>query len=340
MKCNEIIQTISACPLRLNIIQQMEITMQNQYFSYRDKCPACNSSILQQLYKNPYDEPPISEYLKSFYSSQGGVEFKYLKNATFNLCECKDCELIFQKEIPNDFLMEVLYEKWLNPKKVFDQHQKRDDLNLYTHYAQEISTIIAYLNQVPSKLCFFDFGMGWGKWALMAKGFGCESYGMELSKEKIKYATANGIKVIAWNELPKHSFDFINTEQVFEHISNPLDTLIYLKDALKDNGILKISVPTANDITRRLKLMDWKAAKGTRNSLNPVAPLEHINYFRRNSLIKMATLAGMEEVVVPMRTQYSHTSNWHGAKQIAKNILLPIYRNFLKRQNYLFFRNK
>ncbi len=314
--------------------------MQNQYFSYRDKCPSCNSGHLKELYKKPYDKPPISEYLESFYSPQGGVEFKYLENATFNLCECKECGLIFQKEIPNDFLMEVLYEKWLDPKKAFQQHKKSYSLGLYTYYAQEISTIIAHLHKEPSKLSFFDFGMGWGKWALMAKGFGCKSYGTELSEERIKCATSNGINVISWDEIPKHSFDFINTEQVFEHIPNPLDTLIHLKDALKPEGMLKISVPTANDITRRLKLMDWTARKGTRNSLNPVAPLEHINYFRRSSLIKMAALAGMEEVVIPMTTQYIYTSNWCGVNKIAKNIFLPIYRNILKRQNYLFFRNK
>lgn len=318
-----------------------KLVLQNDaYFSYRDKCPACNSNIFKELYLKPYDEPPISEYLKSFYSSQGGVEFKYLENANFNLCACKECGLIFQKEIPNDLLMEILYEKWVDAKKLFEQRQKTDDLCIYSQYAQEILTIIAYLRQVPSELSFFDFGMGWGKWALMAKGFGCESYGTELSEERIKYASSNGIKVIAWNEIPKHSFNFINTEQVFEHIPNPLDTLIYLKDALKTDGILKISVPTANDIKRRLKLMDWKAPKSSRNSLNPVAPLEHINCFRRKSLIKMAAIAGMEEVVIPMRIQYAYTSNWYGGKRIAKNILLPIYRNILKRQNYLFFRNK
>ena len=314
--------------------------MQSQYFFCRDKCPACTSGMLIDLYKKPYDEPPISEYLESFYSPQGGVEFKYLKNATFTLCECRECGLIFQKEIPNDFLMEKLYEEWLDPKKAFQQHQKIENLSLYSSYAQEISRIIACFNQVPSKLSFFDFGMGWGKWALMAKGFGCESYGTDLSEERIKCAISNGIKVIAWDEIPKHSFDFINTEQVFEHIPNPLDTLIYLKNALKTDGILKISVPMVNDINRRLKLMDWKAPKGTRNSLNPVAPLEHINYFLRNSLIKMAKLAGMEEMVMPMRVQYTYTSNWSGAKRIVKNILSPIYRNVLKRQNYLFLRNR
>jgi 2-polyprenyl-3-methyl-5-hydroxy-6-metoxy-1,4-benzoquinol methylase len=314
--------------------------MQNQYISYRDKCAACNSKNWKELYQIPYDQPDIRKYIESYYSLQRGDLVKYLKNATFNLCECKECGLIFQKEIPGDILMKVLYDKWIEPKKALKQHKKKDDLSLYAHYAQEISTIIAYLRKAPADLSFFDFGMGWGKWALMAKGFGCESYGMELSEERVKYAALNGIKVITWNEISKHSFDFINTEQVFEHIPNPLETFIYMKKALKTNGIIKISVPTASDITKRLQLMDWQAPKSSKKSLNFVAPLEHINYYRRNTLIKMASIAGMEEACIPMRTQYIYTSNWNGAKRIAKNILLPIYRNVLKRQNYLFFRKR
>ncbi len=313
--------------------------MHNQYYSYRERCPACNSTILKELYRKPYDKPPISEYLESFYSLQGDMKVEYLKDANFDLCECENCCLIFQKEVPNDYFMKVIYEKWLDPKKAFRQHKENDDLDLYGYYAHEISTIIAYLHKVPSKLSFFDFGMGWGKWALMAKGFGCESYGSELSKERVEHAKSNGIKVVTWDEIPEHKFDFINTEQVFEHIPNPLDTLIHLKKSLKPDGILKISVPTANNIKHRLKRMDWKAKRGTRNSLNPVAPLEHINCYRRSSLIKMAELANMEEVVIPMKTQYMYTTNWCGAKRVAKNMLLPVYKNILKRKNYLFFRN-
>lgn len=312
--------------------------MKNKYFYEREKCPACDSTVFQRLYRKSYDKPPISDYLNSFYSSQGGVDFKYLMNVDYILCECHECGLIFQKEIPDDSLMEVLYEKWIDPKKALYSHQKNDELGFCTYYAQEISTIIAHLGKKPSELNFFDFGMGWGKWALMAKGFGCKSYGTELSEERKKYAMSNGIVFVEWNDIPKYNFDFINTEQVFEHVANPLNTLIYLKDALKEDGILKISVPTANDISRRLKIMDWKAAKGTKNSLNPVAPLEHINYFRRKSLIIMTSLAGMEEVDIPLRTQYRFTFHWDGAKRIAKNILLPIYRTVLKRQNYMFFR--
>ena len=88
-----------------------------------------------------------------------------------------------------------------------------------------------------------------------------------------------------------------------------METLIHLKAYLKSDGILKIYVPTANDIVMRLKLMDWTSPKGTRNSLNPVATLEYINCYRRSRLIKMEELAGMEKVTIPMKIQYKYTSN-------------------------------
>jgi len=61
----------------------------------------------------------------------------------------------------------------------------------------------------------------------------------------------NGIKVIPWNDISLHKFDFINTEQVFEYIPEPLKTLDYLKNSLKDHGIIKISVPTSKKITEK-----------------------------------------------------------------------------------------
>jgi hypothetical protein len=53
----------------------------------------------------------------------------------------------------------------------------------------------------------------------------------------------------------------------------------------------------------------------------------------------MAEEAEMEEVCIPMAKQYAYTIGWYGMKRIAKNILLPVYRNSIKRQNYVFLRN-
>jgi 2-polyprenyl-3-methyl-5-hydroxy-6-metoxy-1,4-benzoquinol methylase len=312
--------------------------MNNPWFLRREECPACASSNFRTIYQSQYDKPPIKDYLVDFYSPQGKVEFEYLEGATYVLCECNVCGLIFQRDIPNESLMERLYEHWIDPQKVFSLHQKQDGLGYYSYYAQEIMQIIAYFGKDPSPLSFLDFGMGWGEWALMAKAFGCDSFGLEISTERIQHAKSNGIKVINWDEIPQYRFDFINAEQVFEHISEPLKTLRHLSGGLKTDGILKISVPTTHNIAQRLKIMNWKSIKGSKNSLNPVAPLEHINFFRRQSLAKMAIQAGLEELLIPIKIQYRFVTDWYGAKKFVKNILLPLYRNILKRQNYIFLR--
>lgn len=312
--------------------------MSNPWFERREECPVCTSSDFREIFQSPYDESPIKDYLVDFYSPQGMVEFEYLEGANYALCECDACGLIFQRDIPNEFLMERLYEHWIDPKKVFSQNEQNKDLQYFSAYAQEIMQIIAYLGKNPSSLSFLDYGMGWGKWALMAKAFGCNSFGLELSKERIQQAKLNGIKVINWDDIPQCTFDFINTEQVFEHIPEPLKTLRHLSRGLKTGGVIKISVPPGNDIDRRLKTMDWKSPKNTRNSLNNVAPLEHINCFRRGSFAKMASQAGLEEVLIPIKIQYQYSTDWNGTRKIMKNILLPLYRNFLKKPNYVFLR--
>jgi len=318
---------------------QFESRMNRPYFLTREDCPICSSKKNKKIYEQPYSKDPIKGYLESFYSPQGGVEFCYLENVNYSLIECQNCLLIYQKYIPNDEIMELLYERWIDPKLAFKRHLENDDLEYFSNIAQEVMQIIAYFGKIPSELDFFDFGMGWGKWALMAKSFGCNSYGSELSKRRIDYSRSNGINIVLWEDIAQHQFDFINTEQVFEHLPDPLNTLIHLKKSLKVDGLIKISVPTTNDINRRLKIMDWKSGKGERNSLNAVAPLEHINFFRRRSLIDLATRAGLSEVYIPVRIQYQYTSKWSGSNRIAMNLLLPIIRNILKKQNYIFLRN-
>jgi 2-polyprenyl-3-methyl-5-hydroxy-6-metoxy-1,4-benzoquinol methylase len=313
--------------------------MSNLKFTIRHRCPVCSSDHSQQLYEAKYDTPPISDYLVQCYQKVGKIEIEYLIDASYILNSCNECGLIYQKWIPDNTLMERLYESWIDPMVTFKNHLDRDDLDYYSSYAQEIMQVISYFSTVPAKLDFFDYGMGWGRWALLAKGFGCNSFGLEFSTKRVEFARKNGINVVSWEELPSYKFDYINTEQVFEHIANPMEILKNLKNSLKPGGIIKISVPNALNIRKRLKKMDWNAPVGSKYSLNPVSPLEHINFFQRQTIIKMADLADMEEILIPIKKQYQYTTNWRGLRNTAINIVLPIYRNVLKRMNYVFLRN-
>lgn len=313
--------------------------MSGASFHRRERCPACASDTLATLYESAYDRPPIQDYLKDFYSAIGGVETEYLEGCLYVLCECAVCSLIFQRDIPNDMLMERLYERWIDPQKIFDKHEREDGLRYYSSHAQELMQIMSVLGAMPASLRCFDFAMGWSRWAAMVRAFGCQSYGSELSATRIEHARAQGLNVIGWDDIPQYRFDFINAEKVFEHIPEPLATLRHLKKALKADGLLRIHVPTAADMHRRLERMDWSAPKGSRYSLNAVAPLEHINCYRRSSLTRMAQEAGMTEVFIPMKTQYRYTTDWDGAKKIVQSLLAPIKRNLFKTINCIFLRS-
>ena len=313
--------------------------MSKNFVIKRESCPVCQSGNYKTIYSCGFLESPIKEYLESFYFSQGIIEFEYLEGSKFILDKCSNCGSIFQEEIPNDFLMKRLYEKWIDPQFWVKKEQSQS-FDYFARYAQEIMMIIMYFKTVPSKLAFLDFGMGWGNWCRMAKALGCDSYGYELSKSRIEYAKSQGIKVISLDEISSHSFDFINTEQVFEHIAEPLETLRFLKNSLKTKGLIRISVPDGGDIARRLKILDWTAPKDSRNSLNIVSPLEHINCFNRRSIIKMALIAGYEQVKMPLSLMYASSTNWIDARRALKNILIPLYRNVFSKGTVLFFQKE
>jgi SAM-dependent methyltransferase len=252
-----------------------------------------------------------------------GVEFEYLRDQEYILCECADCELIYQQEIPNNFLLHKIYEEWIDPKKCFELYERPRRIQYFSYLSSEIIGLISLFDRPPMELKFLDFSMGWGHWSRIAQSFGCTVYSTEFSPSKIDYARHKGVQVIDYTDIQSHQFDFINTEQVFEHLPDIRSTLTYLKGSLKAGGLLKISVPNAPDIKKRLKTWNWNAPKGSSDSLNPVAPLEHINCFNHSSLIQLAKRCGLVPIghgkdFIHQLRMWSHP---HVVKKTAKTIV-------------------
>ena len=268
------------------------------YFTERNECPVCKSGDNKELYNNYYTEPPLKTYLEAFYSEQGMIELDYLTGVKYILFECLNCGLVYQKYIPTEFLMTKLYGEWIDCGKIFENKVKRRQINYYIKLRQEIEAIISYIGSNTYNLTFLDYGMGWGDWCRMANAYGVTVYGTELAEAKISHANRHGVVNIPDSMIAENEFDFINTEQVFEHIADPLEMLKYLCASLNHDGIIRISVPNGHDIKGRLEVMDWRAPKGSKYSLNLVAPLEHINCFNENSLIYLAKLAGLKKIDV------------------------------------------
>lgn len=286
-------------------------------FIVRECCPACGSYSSKSLLRKEFTEPPLSGYLETFYRAQGTIDMSLLEGGNYALDACNECGLVYQKEIPNDDLMYLLYEKWIDPEIARKLHEGYGT-SYYLKQVREFANIILRLGDKPTELRCLDLGMGWGLWCRMAKGFGCDVYGVELSPSRIEYAESWGISTLNYADIKEKEFDFINTEQVFEHIPNPLETLSYLKSALSKSGIIKISVPDGWKIESKIKSGYLPSSSKLRDSLIAVQPLEHINSFNHKSLVKMGEKAGLRVIAVPEHYSYSMLD-------LLKSIMRPMF---------------
>ena len=299
--------------------------MNEPLFICRNGCPVCGRGG-KEVYRASFSSPPISTYLKDHYSPQGGIDPVWFGEVDFVLDECESCGLVYQRMIPNDSLMKKLYEEWIDPETSLHSTLSARPVEYFSNLAREMILLIRHFGTVPSALDFFDFGMGWGDWCRMAKAHGCSVCGHEISQPLIDHARGSGIPTLKWEDIPGHRFDVINLDQVLEHVSDPRRIVEYLRGSLKPTGLMRISVPDGEDIRRRLRIGNWKAPKGTRNSLNPVAPMEHVNCFSRRSLLRMANLAGL----VPVKPWAWSLSDRRILECTVRDALLPFYRFYIK----------
>ena len=305
-------------------------------FIERKHCPACKSESMTTLLSAPFSDGFVWGYLERYYDEHGFIEKEYLEGGTFELVECNDCRLVFQKYIGNDDLLERLYTKWINPEYARSNDLLREDYFFYAKLAQEVMMFIRYFGKRPSELSFLDFGMGWAQWSLMAQGLGVKSFGAELSPDKIAYGKARGIEIVAYDDIPNHKFDLINTEQVFEHVSEPLEMLQHLRKGVRSGGLLKLSVPNGNEAKKSLTKIDWNAPQWASNSPMVVAPLEHINTYTTGALEAMGRKAGLVPIKIPVGTLIAAP----GAKpkQSLKTFIHPLHRKWNWKGAYVVFR--
>src|SRR5690606_17208053 len=122
--------------------------------------------------------------------------------------------------------------------------QKRVDGGI-GRYARQMGGIATlFPRKAAPEIHVLGFGMGWGFWCLAAKARGFQVVGLELSEERLRFAREQGTE--SWRTLsdnPIANFDFINAEQVFEHIPQPRETLTTLAARLNPGGVVRIAVP-------------------------------------------------------------------------------------------------
>lgn len=125
-----------------------------------------------------------------------------------------------------------------------------------------------------------DIGSAWGEFLIH---FGPGSKGIEVLPESVKFSRAIGLDISEynfedeWRENSK-SFDAVWCSNVMEHVVAPHLLLRRFHDALKDNGLIFIRVPTISS--------NWLYLKLNKLLLGFLGyeALQHINAFTRKTI--------------------------------------------------------
>jgi 2-polyprenyl-3-methyl-5-hydroxy-6-metoxy-1,4-benzoquinol methylase len=267
---------------------------------------------------------------------------QHLIGHEYALVECERCSLIYQRNILDVPLTEQLYDRWLNTEstqELLDHGGKQLSMRILGGYLQEAAKVVSFLGCPPHAIDVLDYGMGWGHWCLAAKTLGCNVFGFDLSETRNEFARGNGITVVDGGTLGGRQYDYISTEQVLEHVPDPLGMTRYLAGALKPGGILKISVPDGSSVKQGISGILWgegRQWRGFRKYLMPITPLIHINTFTPSSIRHMAWSAELEEIHIPLRHDYALVP-MSSLREALRNTLRPIYRKW-RPTTRLFFR--
>lgn len=255
----------------------------------RQFCPLCKSDNRSVLFSEKHNNPSFFEFIKiekffskAFYESYNSGE---LNKLLYEIAECNHCHFIYLTEVLNDNGMRLLYNEWLDKEllKVYYKNQK------FSTYEEGMLKVIKKHFRKKGKINIMDFGAGYGNFCSIAIKLDCNTFAYDLSTDKNDQINNMGVTIINKFDRYKGYFNFIYVNQVFEHVSNPLELLKNLRECLADDGIIFMATPNCKAIK---KIIQEEGL--SQNLFLLLSPHQHINAFNNNSLKLLGTKAGLK----------------------------------------------
>jgi len=286
----------------------------------RLNCPLTEAEA-NVIFTWPYTEPELMRA-----AQMAGVENK-VAGLPYEVRYCPTSGLHFQTWVLDETELAGLYSPSADPS-CFESEISRQELHWLAHLTEEILVLRQMIGVRRPRV--LDFGCNWGKWASMALAHGCEVYGLDVNRAAATFSATRGVTMLGFEDLPGMAFDFINVDQVAEHLSNPVPIIRGLAAGLKPNGFLKLSVPNNPSLPQRLQAAQRRrdgSVLATR-TLDALAPLQHVNLFNPQALTVLGCTAGLMPVKLPFWKCLGAGQLWNLPRQLNRNLTVPFKRAF------------
>ncbi len=212
----------------------------------------------------------------------------------FNLdiVRCKQCGFVYanprltKDDLWTRYSSTYFWDEYLPSYGVHDGQFDLRDFDIRYHAMLEMVAA-----RVPPPGNLLEIGAGAGFFLKAAERAGWEVAGTEILEAAIGFAGSRlglQLRQEAAEQLtaPARSADVIAMFEVIEHLLDPQIVLEKVRGALRPGGLVILSTPNFNSLSRRALGAGWAV----------LSPAEHVYYFKRASLRRLLTQAGFSNV--------------------------------------------
>jgi len=207
-----------------------------------------------------------------------------------DISQCLDCSLIFvnprlpEKDILNRYDDDYFLKEYLPSFGIVDNNYNLD------FFDQRYSTIIDLIEekrQLSNEKKLLEIGFGAGFFLKSAERAGWDVVGTEASLPCFQFASDElslNVKFEKAEDInfEANTFDVIVMFDVIEHLFNPLRVLKAANNMLNEGGLLVISTPNYNALSRLFLGINWSI----------FSPVDHLFYFTEDSLGDLLNRSG------------------------------------------------
>jgi SAM-dependent methyltransferase len=212
--------------------------------------------------------------------------------------ECRDCTGRFIAEIPPR-----IEKVQSDSAAVFDSNERRAAQR--AHFAAKRAadehdypySLIPLVQRYAGGRRVLDLGCGASQFLPLIQRLGYEAIGFEGDPARAKIAREQGVEVLSgdWSRIGEvfrdRRFNCIVSDQVFEHMLDPIGTLMGLGEILAPEGVIIFRFPNEGSMRRKLEL----AICRLRGSQQPLSYfIDHWNYFNEKAARRTFASAGYQ----------------------------------------------
>jgi SAM-dependent methyltransferase len=208
----------------------------------------------------------------------------------FQIVKCTKCALVYLGNPPDEGL---IYEQYYESSEPDGRKYRAnsDDSFLAELHAINAQRSARIAGIKPSG-CLLDVGCGRGNFLKIARDYGFDVHGIDISDRAVAYARKQfnlKVDVATLDDLARteNRFDVITLWHVLEHFVDPFKQLPQARSLLKEGGICVIEVPNLNSLKFRFARHKWYGGNH---------PLYHRTYFSMGTLRHALVKTGFSEV--------------------------------------------